>query len=70
MMDDDNDDDDTIVEVATAVKPKQVKGISHRIDDFSEGTDECFWCSKVFQKSEMRKERSHNSVIYICRDCL
>ena len=43
--------------------------VSHKLDDLPQGKQECFWCSRVFEESQMRRERRHDTIIFVCKDC-
>ena len=34
-----------------------------------DGKAECYWCDKKFPVEEMKKERQHNTVVYVCKGC-
>ena len=69
-MDDDLDDEETAVETPRAVSKPPARTETHKdVLDFQEGFDECYWCSKVMKKENMSRQRSHNSVVFICGDC-
>jgi hypothetical protein len=63
------DEDDDVDGTPPMNINKKEKGISHRLPDLPEGTEDCYWCGRVLPIINMQRQRNHNSVIYICRDC-
>ena len=64
------EDDEPEVAVAKSVsKPPPRVETNKDILDFPDGSDECYWCGKVMKKENMNKQKSHNSIIFICGDC-
>lgn len=65
------DDDELEQEDTPAEQPKvtKISSVSNKLEDIPRGKSDCYWCGKVYDISAMRKQKSHNSIVWVCNDC-
>jgi DNA-directed RNA polymerase subunit M/transcription elongation factor TFIIS len=66
MQDEDLEDGD--IQTETKLISKE-EGISHKLDDVPEGKADCYWCGRIFDIMQMRRQIEHHTIVYICKDC-
>jgi hypothetical protein len=46
-------------------------GNKYKPDDpeVSDGKVECYWCERNLPAVEMKQERHHGTVVYVCKGC-
>lgn len=71
IVDEDDDVDGDEPERPVAVKrlPPKSKPMAERLAVVSAGEEECYYCSSVMVRSEMRESRIHNMKVYLCKKC-
>ena len=70
QQDDDIDDfDDGDIAQPQAVSKPPEHTPSHKLNDLAVDEADCYWCSRVGKKNQMRIESKYGIKVYICKEC-
>lgn len=69
--DDEIEDDNNGVEqvVATRARPPKSPPLSSKLPVVSSGEEDCYWCSRVLDKSKMKRITMAGLPVYKCERC-